>query len=499
MLTARERGSPHEMTAHSDMSYPVRPLVPTTPAAISPAHSVQFYGDDGRFLDELSQFLGGALGAGGAVIVVATQAHRDGLARRLKMRGLDIATLIIRKRYIALDAAEMLDRFMEAGVPDPERFTGVMGGIVARATAALGEKPRVVIFGEMVALLSAEGSSQAAIRLEHLWNELGQSFSFSLHCAYPLSSFPRAEDGEFLERICAAHAQVIPTESYTSLIDEEARLREVTLLQQKAQALETEIEGRKKAQQALRERNHELRAAVAARDDFLSVAAHELKTPITSLRGFAQLLLRDARRQGEIAPERLRSALDTVERQTGKLQHLVTCLLDTAQLGTGKLRIEPVDTDLVDLVQAALAQHRGSSTHSFVFDGPEHLEVVVDPVRFGQVIAILLGNAVKFSPQGGVVTVRLEQDAEGNIRLSVTDQGVGIPPDQRANIFNRFHQAHSTYHLSGMGLGLYITREIVELHGGFVHVEEPEHQGSRFVVGLSASVLARQVQVPRRA
>jgi signal transduction histidine kinase len=210
------------------------------------------------------------------------------------------------------------------------------------------------------------------------------------------------------------------------------------------------------------------------------------------------LLLRDARRQGEIAPERLRSALDTVERQTGKLQHLVTCLLDTAQLGTGKIRIEPVDTDLVGLVHAALAQHQGG-THSFVFDGPEHLDVVVDPVRFGQVIVILLGNAVKFSPQGGVVTVRLEQDAEGTIRLSVTDHGVGIPPDQRVAIFNRFHQAHGTHHLSGIGLGLYITREIVELHGGFVHVEEPEHQGSRFVVGLSAAALAGQARDPQRA
>jgi signal transduction histidine kinase len=497
MHPAAERRSSQEMTANSDMSYPMRSLVPRTPADVAPAHSVRFYGDEARFLDELSQFLGGALGAGGAVIVVATQEHRNGLARRLKMRGLDIAALGARGQYSSLDAAEMLARFMRDGMPDATLFTDCIGGVIETA-AAQGASPSIAVFGEMVALLAVEGKPEAAIRLEHLWNDLSRVYSFTIRCAYPLSSFRRVGDGELMEEICAAHAHVIPTESYTSLIDEEARLREVTLLQQKAQALETEIESRKKAQQALRERNQELRAAVAARDDFLSIAAHELKTPITSLRGFAQLLLRDARRQGEIAPERLRSALDTVERQTGKLQHLVTCLLDTAQLGTGKLRIEPVDTDLVGLVHAALAQHQGG-THSFVFDGPEHLEVVVDPVRFGQVIAILLGNAVKFSPQGGVVTVRLEQDAEGNIRLSVTDHGVGIPPDQRVNIFNRFHQAHGTHHLSGMGLGLYITREIVELHGGFVHVEEPEHQGSRFVVGLSASVLAMQVRVPRRA
>ncbi|MGH2391227.1 MAG: ATP-binding protein, partial [Chloroflexota bacterium] len=410
---------------------------------------------------------------------------------------LDVGVLSAQGRYISLEAAETLVRFMQDDILDPTRFTNSIGDLVAGAAAAAQDAPpNVVVFGEMVALLAAAGKPEAAIHLEHLWNDLSRTHSFTLRCAYPLSSFPHAGDGEFLEDICAVHSQVIPSEHYTSLIDEEARLREVTLLQQKAQALETEIEARKKVQQALRERNQELRAAAAVRDDFLSIAAHELKTPITSLRGFAQLLLRDARRQGEIAPERLRSALEVVERQTGKLQHLVTCLLDTAQLGAGKLRIEPVDADVGTLVHAALAQYRDTGTHTFVFDGPEHLEAVVDPVRFGQVISILLGNAMKFSPDGGAVTIRLGQDDEGGIRLSVTDHGVGIPPDQRLDIFNRFHQAHSAHYLSGIGLGLYITREIVEMHGGFVRVEEPEHQGSRFVVGLPPSALIKQTRAP---
>jgi signal transduction histidine kinase len=253
-----------------------------------------------------------------------------------------------------------------------------------------------------------------------------------------------------------------------------------------------DITEQKRMEQALRDRNHELREAVATRDVFLSIAAHELKTPVTSLRGFVQLLLRNARRKREIAPERLESALDAIELQTGKLNQLVVRLLDTAQIEAGKLRIEPVRTDLVALVHVALAQQLGAATHTFVVVGPEQLEAAVDPVRFEQVITNLLDNAVKFSPQGSIVTVGLEHGDDGGIRLSVTDQGVGIPPDRREDVFDCFCQAHSAGHLSGMGLGLHITREIVELHGGCVWIEEPEHRGSRFVVALPPSAACRQ-------
>ena len=251
-----------------------------------------------------------------------------------------------------------------------------------------------------------------------------------------------------------------------------------------------DITEQKRLEQALRERNQELREAVATRDVFLSVAAHELKSPVTSLRGFAQLLLRDARRQRAIAPERLASALDVIELQTRKLTHLVARLLDTAQIEAGKLRIEPVRTDLVALVHAALAPHHGDVDHTFVFEGPAQLAAVVDPVRFEQGITNLLDNAVKFSPHGGRVTVGLEQGADGGIRLSVTDQGVGIPPDQHEAVFERFHQAHGAHHLSG--LGLHITREIVALHGGGVRIEELAHPGSRFVVALPPSCSGAQ-------
>jgi signal transduction histidine kinase len=451
----------------------------------SHAHTVQFYGDDSFLLDELSRYVGSALGAGDASVVIATRAHREGLARRLKARGLDISLASRQGRYVSLDAAGTLSKFMRDGRPDQARFGEVVGGAIASAALeARGEFPRVVAFGEMVALLWAEGKAEAALELEQMWNDLAQVHSFELRCAYPINLFSSGSDGELIGKICGAHSHVVPAEGYTSLATDNERSREVAFLQQKAQALQTEIEERKKVEQALSEINRELRQAVDARDEFMSVAAHELKTPLTSLRGVAQLLLRDIQRGREISPQRVDFAVQTLERQTGRLTQLVTRLLDSTQIEAGRLRVEPVPTDLVALARSALAEQHAGAGHKLVFEGPEHLEAMVDPVRFEQVITNLLDNAVKFSPGGGTVTLAMERAGDGGVRLSVTDEGIGIPAGQREAIFERFQQAHGAHHLSGMGLGLYIAREIVSLHGGDIHIEDPGHPGARFVVSL---------------
>lgn len=449
------------------------------------AHLVQFYEDDAFLLDELCPYIGSALGAGDSCVVIATEAHRTELARRLAEFGFDVAIAARQGRYVALDAAETLSKFMLNGLPDPQRFADVVGGVLARSMeSARGDRPRVAAFGEMVALLWADGKPEAAIQLEQLWNDLAHEYSFDLHCAYPMSFFSQAGDGASIEDICATHSHVIPAESYTSLHKEEARLRAIVLLQQKAQALETELQERKRMEQELREKNEELRQAIAARDEFMSVAAHELRTPLTGLRAYAQLLLKDIRQERESTPERLETALHGIELQTGKLSRLIGRLLDSAQIEAGKLRVEPAQTDLVALLHSIVAHQPCSADCALVYKGPDQLEATVDPLRFEQVLTNLLDNAIKFSPQGGVITVELGQGADGSIQLSVTDQGLGIAPEQRQAVFDRFYQAHSEDHMSGIGLGLYITREIVELHGGSVRVEQPEHPGSRFVVTL---------------
>jgi signal transduction histidine kinase len=215
-------------------------------------HGVQFYSDDKFLLEELSGYVGGALRAGDVAIVVATDQHRDGLLQWLTAQGLDVASLLERGRLVSLDARQTLATFMVEGWPNEDRFNDVVGQIIAKAAAAASrEHPRVAIFGEMVALLWADGKAQAAIHLEQLWNELARKRSFSLFCAYPMNNFKREEDAELLLKVCNEHSAVIPTEGYMGLGSEGEKLRNITQLQQKAKALETEVAEHKRLRQEL--------------------------------------------------------------------------------------------------------------------------------------------------------------------------------------------------------------------------------------------------------
>jgi PAS domain S-box-containing protein len=205
------------------------------------AHVVQFYEGDTFLVTEVTRFVGTALGAGDCAVVIATEAHREAIAKRLAANGLNTGVAIKQGRFISLDAAETLAKFMIAGEPDVERFTTVIGDVIERAKRATGrQEARVAAFGEMVALLWAEGKKEAAIRLEQIWNSLAKTHAFSLYCAYPINGFSRLDSSEPFLRICVEHSSVLPTESYLSLIEEEERRRAVAHLQQKAKASEAE-------------------------------------------------------------------------------------------------------------------------------------------------------------------------------------------------------------------------------------------------------------------
>jgi PAS domain S-box-containing protein len=222
-------------------------------------HMVQFYGEDAALIDGVSAYIGEALEEGNAALVLATAEHREALAKRLEARALDMPRAIAEGRYVVLDAAEILSKFILEGWPDPVRYEESVARLVTQVKAAArGNPPRLAVFGEMVALLWAQGKFQTAVRLEQLWNELQQHESFSLRCAYPIRGFDRAEHAEAFLAICSEHSHVIPGESYTELTTEDARSRSVSRLQQKAQALDIETSERKDAQKALRRREIEL-------------------------------------------------------------------------------------------------------------------------------------------------------------------------------------------------------------------------------------------------
>ncbi|HWQ13648.1 MAG TPA: CHASE domain-containing protein [Roseiflexaceae bacterium] len=227
-------------------------------------------------------------------------------------------------------------------------------------------------------------------------------------------------------------------------------------------------------------------AAVRVRDEFLSVAAHELKTPLTALLGNAQLLLRRAAREGGVS-ERDQRALRVIVEQGQRLNKLVTTLLDHSRIQSGRLTIERAPLDLGELLRRIVDETRPMlAHHTLALDLPaEPLVISGDELRLTQVVHNLIDNAIKYSPEGGPVAVSLRR-CDDQAEIQVTDRGMGIPADALANLFQQFYRAPNIdpRSISGMGIGLYVIREIVAQHGGAVDVASVEGEGSTFSVRL---------------
>ena len=172
-------------------------------------HEVEFYSDDALLLDGFTQFIGAALKAGKAVIVAATESHRENLLPRLQGHGVDIFAAIEEGSYFSLDAAETVSAFMVNDLPDPDKFLKVTGDLIAEAAkAAKFGHSRLSLCGECAPLLWAQGKTEAAVRLEHLWDEIAKSHGLDVFCAYPLGSFQGGVGSHIFERICAEHSAV---------------------------------------------------------------------------------------------------------------------------------------------------------------------------------------------------------------------------------------------------------------------------------------------------
>ena len=193
-------------------------------------------------------------------------------------------------------------------------------------------------------------------------------------------------------------------------------------------------------------------------------------------------------RGGELEPGRVERALTVIDRQSAKLAHLVSHLLDISFIESGQMTLDCHETDLTLLIQEAVeAASARSAIHTLVTHASPRVMANVDAVRLEQVLTNLLDNAIKYSPRGGPVDVVLTTPAQGGIRLEVRDQGVGIPAEFREHIFERFYQGHAAEYGSGMGLGLYISRQIIELHRGTIVRSSPPEGGTCFVVTLPPS------------
>jgi signal transduction histidine kinase len=220
----------------------------------------------------------------------------------------------------------------------------------------------------------------------------------------------------------------------------------------------------------------ELRQQVKIREQFLSIASHELKTPLTSIYGILQLQERMMKSlhwpiEMRMDQERHLSFLRLVLRQTERMTELIDGLLDVSRIQAGRFAIEPMISEVGKTVQEVVSGRLGLLAREggvqLLVDAPETLTAWVDPVRFEEVVSNLTMNALRMSPEGGVIWVRLRQ--EGNdVVLGVRDQGVVIPPEDRERVFEPFERAHAVARMGGLGLGLFISRQIAQLHGGDV-------------------------------
>ena len=169
-------------------------------------HLVQLYKNDADFLNSLEEFVCGAFEAGEGIILIVTPAHLHALEAKLRARSFDLNAACERDQYIALDAKATLSKFMVGGWPEATLFQPLIRNLLARASG--NNERRVRAFGEMVALLWADGYTQATVELEHLWDQLCKTEAFSLFCAYPRSGLTQ-DVNESMQEICNAHSQVI--------------------------------------------------------------------------------------------------------------------------------------------------------------------------------------------------------------------------------------------------------------------------------------------------
>jgi PAS domain S-box-containing protein len=244
----------------------------------------------------------------------------------------------------------------------------------------------------------------------------------------------------------------------------------------------------------------ELKAAIAIRDEFLSIASHELQTPLTALS-----LQLDALKQVQPGsplphPEKLSRRIEMAARQTDRLSALVTSLLSVSRIASGKFSLERTAVDLTVLLRELIERFTEQADRvasPLRLDAPPSVMGEWDPAQLEMAVSNLLSNALKYGP-GNPVQVTLTSDTE-RAALHVRDAGIGIAPQDRGRVFERFERAVSANHYGGLGLGLYITRQIVEAHGGKISVDSTVGQGSTFSLILPRHETPLPTSDPRPA
>ena len=340
---------------------------------------------------------------------------------------------------------------------------------------------------DVISILNEKGqlifNSPAALRIHGYTNKelLGKNYLKMIHPDDQADSLKAFKDlldypGLFVN---VQYRYLNKDQSYTWM--------EATALNQNANpqirgvlTISRDISNRKKLEE-------DLKLALALRDEFLSVASHELKTPLTSLKLQLQMLNREVRPAENILPNvaKLSKSLSVSTKQVDRITALVENLLDVTRIQGGKLIIKPEESDLSEALEDSLDRFGGLFTEAgctLKIMIEKNIIGVFDKSRIEQVFVNLLSNAIKYAP-GEMIEISLTRKSEKAI-FSVKDHGPGISHDKQRSIFERFARATNSRDISGLGLGLFISKEIVEAHRGAIRVESELGQGARFIVEL---------------
>jgi signal transduction histidine kinase len=473
-------------------------------------HFVQFYESENFLIDSITGFVSLGFDSGDTVFVLATASNLNSLRERLLEQKIDIEQLEAVGRFVALDAEKVHADLTVDGVLCRERFNQFFGSLLSQARDA--HRP-IRVFGELVAVLWAQGKYATAIQVEELWNGLKSQTPFSLFCAYPLQGFAGEDLSGPLKQICLTHSRIIPAESYSSLDTLDAKLLSVTELQQKSVSFQQEVSEHNQTREELRaananleiqlatldealqrERNYRAEAEAANRlkDEFLATVSHELRTPLNAIVGWSHLL-----NQGRLDASTSTRAMESIERNAKAEAQMIEDLLDISRLAAGTLKLNVAEVELAVIIHEAINSLRSRADAKAikvtVETDPGCEWITADSRRLQQIIWHLLNNAIKFTPPNGRVSIQLKK-AQQEVEIAVEDSGQGIEPEFLDCVFEKFWQADSgtTRRQGGLGVGLSIVRYLAELHGGPVAVESegPSH-GSRFLVRLPSETSSK--------
>ncbi|WP_309896018.1 MEDS domain-containing protein [Archangium sp.] len=417
----------------------------------------------------------------------------DEVARILEAHGVDVEGERARKALVFVTQREVA---LREGDFSPVRMVGLIQELEHEALLEGFTGLRTT--GEMTWTLGSEPGCEKLLRYESLLNRYLPGSHALTVCQYHRSRFRP----ELIRDVLRTHPlaligdEVLENLFYESpelLLGEESaarrvewmlsQLRRVRSSERTLVALGTRLAKQAEENERLYE---EAREAVRTRDDFLSVASHELKTPLTPLHLRLQTLKREAETAaGQVPRERVSQLVEGAEHQLRKLTGLVDDLLDVSRLAAGKLLLRWEDVDLAEVAREVVA---GFAQQSEKVGSRVEVEAEVpvmgrwDRLRLEQVVTNLLSNALKYGA-GRPVHVKVEGQRERAV-LEVRDEGIGIEPEHQARIFGKFERAVSGRHYGGLGLGLFIARQMVEAMEGQIQVESEPGRGSTFRVEL---------------